>query len=205
MDIENQAGLKGLKYAAAKGLAVVVMEPLLGGRLAKPPQGIRESFGAHASGAERSPADWALQWIWNQPEVAVALSGMSTMEQVKANLESANTARINSLQAEELQFIDQVREKFRERTIIPCTGCGYCLPCPNGVSIPRNFGIYNNGFMYENLKGARTVYARFMGDADRASACVQCRVCEEKCPQRIPISEWMPKVHDVLGNEGLYQ
>lgn len=204
MDIENQAGLKGINYAATKGLVVVVMEPLLGGRLAKPPQTIRESFDAYAraSGIERSPADWALQWIWNQPEVSVVLSGMSTMEQVKANLDSANNAGINSLRAEELRFIDQVREQFRERTVIPCTGCGYCLPCPNSVSISRNFGVYNNGFMYDDLKGARMVYARFMGETDRASACIQCRACEAKCPQRIAISEWMPKVHNVLGNEG---
>lgn len=197
MDIESQAGTEGMRYAYSKGLAVIVMEPLLGGKLANPPQPVREVFEGFKT--KRSPADWALQWIWNHPEVALLLSGMSSMRQVKENIDSANRSGVNSLGAEELRLIEEVRRKYKERTAIPCTGCSYCLPCPNGVNIPRNFSLYNDGFMHEDLPTARAMYVRFLLENERAGACVQCRVCEEKCPQKIPISEWMPKADAVLG------
>jgi uncharacterized protein len=197
MDTENQAGVKGLKYAAGKGLAVVVMEPLLGGKLANPPQAVREVFDGF--GKKRSPADWALEWVWNQPEVSVVLSGMSAMDQVEANLHAADQSRINSLGTEDLQFIERVRRKYEERIAIPCTECSYCMPCPNGVNIPRNFKLYNDGFMHDAVRTSRAMYVRFLGEAQRAGACIQCRICEDKCPQKIPISEWMPKAHGVLG------
>jgi predicted aldo/keto reductase-like oxidoreductase len=197
MDTNNQAGIKGLKYAAAKGLAVVVMEPLLGGRLANPPKMVQEVI--HGFGKKRSPADWALQWIWNQPEVSLVLSGMSAMNQVEENINSADLAAINSLTTEDLQFIEQVRQKYQARAAIPCTGCSYCMPCPNGVEIPQNFRLYNDGFMHEAQKVSQGLYLRFLDEGERASACIQCRICEDKCPQKIAISEWMPKVHTLLG------
>ena len=197
MDTENQAGVKGLKYAASKGLAVVVMEPLLGGKLANPPKAIQEIF--DGSNKKRSPSDWALQWLWNQPEVSVVLSGMSTMGQVEGNINSANISGINTLAKEDLQFVENVRIKYKERTAVPCTGCNYCMPCPNNVDIPKNFKIYNDGFMHDDVKTARGVYLRFLDEANRASSCISCKVCEEKCPQKISISECMPKVHEVLG------
>lgn len=163
---------------------------------------IRETF--EKLGKGRSPVDWALQWVWNQPEVSTVLSGMSTMSQVEENLQSASVSQINSFGADEFQLIDEVREKFQERTLVPCTGCEYCMPCPNGVNIPRNFELYNSGFMYDALQGSRMAYARFMGDAERANACIQCRICEEKCPQKIPIGERMPNIHAVLGGEEPY-
>jgi len=197
MDVENQAGTRGLKYAASKGLAVVVMEPLLGGKLTNPPKPMEEVF--KGFGSKRSPADWGLQWVWNHHEVSVVLSGMSTMGQVEANLKSADSSCIDSLGAEELQFIERVREKYVERTAIPCTGCSYCMPCPNNVDIPKNFKTYNDGFMHDDAATARSAYERFIAEKNRASACIQCRACEEKCPQKISISQWMPKVHYVLG------
>jgi uncharacterized protein len=196
MDTENQAGIKGLHYAAAKGLAIVIMEPLLGGKLANPPKPVREIF--DQSGTKSSPADWALQWVWNQPEVSLLLSGMSSMSQLSENIDSANHSGINSMGREKLQFIEQIRQKYQERTAIPCTGCSYCLPCPNGVNIPRIFGFYNDGFMHEDLRTARALYGRFLPENEQASACSQCKACEEKCPQKIPVSEWMPKAHAVL-------
>jgi uncharacterized protein len=196
MDIENQAGTQGLKYAASKGLAVVIMEPLLGGRLVDPPGSIQELWDAAAK--KRAPADWALQWLWNQPEVSVVLSGMSTMEQVEQNVASAGVSAPDTLTADELALIAQVRERYQELCPIPCTKCGYCMPCPNGVDIPRNFEIYNQGPMYEKPDHARVSYG-FVPEDERASACIQCRECEEQCPQSIPISEWMPIVHEVLG------
>jgi predicted aldo/keto reductase-like oxidoreductase len=197
MDTENQAGVKGLKLAAARGLAVVIMEPLLGGRLANPPPAIRQIF--ECSGAKRSPTDWALQWLWDQPEVAVVLSGMGSQEQLQANLQSASRARVHSFQAADHQFIAELRQQYRQRAAIPCTKCGYCMPCPNGVDIPANFAIYNDAFLHEDIPGARFLYQIFVAELARAAVCVACHECEDRCPQKIPISEWMPKVHSLLG------
>ena len=196
MDTETQAGVRGLKLAASKGLAVVVMEPLLGGRLAEPPQDIRglmENFPVR-----RSPAEWALQWLWDQPEVSLILSGMSTMAQVDENLQSADRARVHSFTAAEQALIAAVREKYRARTAIPCTRCGYCMPCPNGVNIPGNFEYFNYAHLFENLPDAHFKYVTFLAEAERSSACIACGVCEEKCPQKIEISQWMPKVTALL-------
>jgi predicted aldo/keto reductase-like oxidoreductase len=201
MDIENQAGTKGLQYAASKGLAVVVMEPILGGRLVNPPEPIEALW--DSATVRRAPADWALQWLWNQPEVSVVLSGMSTMDHVRENVASTDASGINTLTAEELALIGQVRDKYRELCPIPCTQCEYCMPCPNGVNIPRNFEIYNEGVMYDKPDHARRAYG-WMSEDERASACIQCGECEEKCPQSIPISEWMPSVHEVLGEGKSY-
>lgn len=203
MDIENQAGTAGLQYADKKGLAVVIMEPLLGGKLVKPPQDITALL--QIADPTRSPVDWALQWLWNQAEVSVVLSGMSTMEQVQQNLAAADKSGIDSFSEEELQLMAEVRQRFLAKTAIPCTGCAYCLPCPNNIEIPRNFKTYNEGFMYDDLAGARGAYLRFFTETARAANCVQCRVCEEKCPQGIAISEWMPKVHGVLGEDKDYE
>jgi len=138
MDIEKQAGIKGLKYAASKGLAVVIMEPLFGGRLVNPPEPIQAIFDSATK--IRTPADWALQWLWDQPEVSVTLSGMSAMVQVEENVASADASGPGTLTEEELALIEQVREKYRQFCPIPCTQCRYCMPCPNGVNIPRNLG-----------------------------------------------------------------
>jgi predicted aldo/keto reductase-like oxidoreductase len=199
MDVENQAGVRGLKLAAARGLAVVVMEPLLGGRLANPPAPMREVF--EQSGTRFSPAELALRWLWDQPEVSTVLSGMSTMEQVKANIASACASGVHSFGSEDFAAVDLVRTRYRERTVIPCTRCGYCMPCPNGVDIPRNFEIYNEASMHEDFPSARFVYKTFTPEPERASGCVACRVCEELCPQKIDISQWMPKVADALGEQ----
>jgi predicted aldo/keto reductase-like oxidoreductase len=196
MDIENQAGTRGLKLAASKGLAVVVMEPLLGGRLATPPKDIRTAMEALV--ARRSPAEWALQWIWDQPEVSVVLSGMSTMSQVEENLRSASAARIGSFSLEEQALIARAREMYLARTVIPCTKCGYCMPCPAGVNIPGAFELYNYAHLYDDLGDAKFRYQIFLPEAQKAGNCVACGACEEACPQSIPVSEWMPKVTELL-------
>jgi len=197
MDTENQAGTKGLKLAAAHGLAVVIMEPLLGGRLARPPSSIGQVI--ERSSVKRSPVDWGLQWLWDQPDVSVVLSGMSNMDQVKANLDSASHARSHSFQSADLKVIAELQQKYRERAAIPCTKCNYCMPCPNGVDIPTSFEIYNEAFLHEDLPDARFRYQIFVPEEARAGVCVACHDCEDKCPQKIPISEWMPKVHELLG------
>jgi hypothetical protein len=197
MDTKNQAGTKGLKYAASKGLAVVVMEPLLGGRLANPPEPIQKIL--EKGGKRRSPVDLALQWVWNQPEVSVLLSGMSTMSQLDDNISSANRSGPGKMNRKDLELIEKIRKRYAQMIPISCTKCGYCMPCPNGVNIPRNLEVYNNGCIHEDLHTARNTYQRFINEKERASACIQCGTCEEKCPQKIPISEWMPKVHASLG------
>jgi predicted aldo/keto reductase-like oxidoreductase len=196
MDTENQAGTQGLKYAAAKGLAVVVMEPLLGGRLAAPPKAAADVF--RASNIDRTPAEWALQWVWDQAEVSTALSGMKAMTEVEENLRAADRSGIGSLDAGGQALIERARKILRERAAIPCTQCGYCRPCPSGVNIPRNFELYNDCIIYDDPAIPRAIYARFMPEGERAGVCTGCRECEEKCPQRIAISEFMPEVHAVL-------
>ena len=202
MDIENQAGTKGLRYAASKGLAVVIMEPLLGGRLVNPPDQVQAIWDTAAK--RRSTVDWPLQWLWNQPEVSVVLSGMSTMGQVKENVASADMSGFGTLTEEELPLYDQVRAEYETLCPIPCTQCEYCMPCPNGVNIARNFWFYNVGATYNDPRAVRGRYRNFLPEEARASACSQCRECEEKCPQGILVSEWMPIVHQVLGEEQSY-
>ena len=143
----------------------------------------------------------ALQYIfdlWDQPEVSVVLSGMSTMQHVIENVASAGVSAISSLTEDELLLVDEIREKYRELSPIPCTKCDYCMPCPNGVNIPRNFEIYNEGFMYDKIDSARQAYNNWFAEDQRANNCIECLECEEKCPQKILISEWLPKVHQAL-------
>jgi predicted aldo/keto reductase-like oxidoreductase len=196
MDIENQAGMRGLHFAAEHGLAVVVMEPLLGGRLVDPPAAVRAPMDRFP--LARTPAEWALQWVWDQPQVSVVLSGMSTMEQVEENLRAASRSRVGSFTPAEQEVIGAVREGYRARTAIPCTKCSYCMPCPNGVNIPENFDIFNYAHLYDGLEDARMRYQRFLPEPEHSSHCVACQDCEPKCPQKIEISEWMPKVTQLL-------
>ena len=200
MDIEYQAGTKGLHYAAEKGLAVVVMEPLRGGQLTKSvPPSVQEIW--EGAPVQRTPAEHALQWVWNQPEVSVVLSGMSTFEQVQQNVESAGRSGAGVLTAEELALYDRAREAYEALCPIPCTDCKYCLPCPSGVNIPRVFDIYNGAMIYDSLERARFVYNNFVNEDERANFCIECGECLEKCPQQIEIPDWLAKAHEVLCQE----
>ncbi|MCJ7623554.1 MAG: aldo/keto reductase [Anaerolineaceae bacterium] len=203
MDIERQAGTEGLKYAASKGLAVVIMEPLLGGRLVEPPDPIKELW--DSTPTKRSPVDWALQWLWNLPEVSVVLSGMSTLQHVQENVISANSSGIGTITDEEQAIIDRVREKYQELSPINCTRCEYCLPCSEGLDIPQILSMFNSGKMYDKLEMARNMYERFVPEDKRAAFCIACQECEERCPQEIPISEWMVKVDKVLAQGMSYE
>jgi hypothetical protein len=196
LDTENQAGAKGLALAAAQGLAVVVMEPLLGGRLGNPPASIRQLLARQP--VIRTAVDWALQWLWNQPEVTVVLSGMSNFDQVTANVAAAGRARSQSFDARDFHVIAELQRIYRERAVIPCTKCGYCMPCPNGVNIPGDFEIYNDAFLHEDVPGARFKYQIFVSPAAHADKCITCHTCEDQCPQQIPISDWLPKVQALL-------
>ncbi len=197
MDTENQAGTRGLKLAAGKGLAVVVMEPLMGGRLANPPKDVRAAMERFP--VRRSPVEWALEWLWDQPEVSVVLSGMGSMTQVEENLRSADRSHVGSFSAAEQALIAEVREKYRTRMAIPCTKCNYCMPCPNGVWIPANFEFFNYAHLYDDVEGARFRYKIYLTEEQRSSACIDCGTCADLCPQQIEIAEWMPRVSALLG------
>jgi predicted aldo/keto reductase-like oxidoreductase len=196
MDVEYQAGTRGLKYAADRGLAVVVMEPLRGGRLTKsvPPsvQAIWDS-----ARIQRPPAQWALEWVWNQPEVVVVLSGMSTMEQVEQNVAWAAQSRPGMLTDDDLQVIARVRDAYESLCPVPCTDCKYCLPCPSGVNIPRILEIYNDLIIYADLERSQRVYS-WLSEDERANLCIECGECLDKCPQQIEIPAWLAKAHEAL-------
>lgn len=193
MDIEYQAGTKGLQYAAHKGLAVVIMEPLRGGQLTnKISKSVTELW--ENATVSRTPADWALQWIWNHSEVSVILSGMSTMQHVIENLDNAERSGAGMLSEEELILIDKVREEYRRLVPVPCTNCKYCMPCPNGVEIAAILEYYNDAIIYDNPGAPRFLYRNLSKDK-QANNCVECFECEEKCPQGISISEHLKEAH----------
>ncbi len=197
VDADFQAGREGLRYAAARGLAVIVMEPLRGGSLARPaPRQVAKLW--DSAPTKRSQADWALQWVWSDPAVSLALSGMSTMEQVEENLASADRSGIGSLREADLRLVERVRDAYRTLAPIPCTNCRYCQPCPQGVDIPHVFALYNDATAYDDLPRSRVGYARFMKPEHRADRCVACGACESACPQGIEIIAWLRKAHAVL-------
>ena len=137
--------------------------------------------------------DWALQWVWNQPEISIVLSGMSTMTQVEENLASAGCSGPITLSAAEVRLVESVAAAYEGIQPIPCTRCNYCMPCPNGVNIPHNLWLYNTAVMYNQMAQSRRGYANTKAE-NRASACTDCDQCEPKCPQKIAISDWMPCV-----------
>jgi len=197
VDTHYQAGTAGLRYASKKGLGVIVMEPLRGGDLAgRVAPSIKALW--DSSPIRRTPAEWALRWLWHQPEVSMVLSGMSTMQQVKDNVRYASRSRVGALSEDELALVAQVQRAYRKLHGIPCTGCEYCMPCPSGVAIPRNFSLYNDRCMFPGSDQTRLVYMTWMDAANRASACKQCGKCVSKCPQQLAIPELLKKVHSAL-------
>lgn len=200
MDEDYQAGIEGMKYAAERDLAIIIMEPLKGGKLAKEPnEEIKEIW--NRAETKRTPADWALRWVWNHPEVTLLLSGMSTMEQVKENIETAEDALPNSLSNKEIDLIDEVKEIYKSKTKVDCTACGYCVPCPKDIPIPNIFGTYNNVYMYDLEEEAKKTYARMTKVEKHAGKCVECGKCESQCPQNLPIIKHLKEVHEVLGDK----
>ncbi|MCJ7604920.1 MAG: aldo/keto reductase [Dehalococcoidales bacterium] len=203
MDFKEQAGHKGVKYAAGKGIPIVVMEPLRGGLLAKePPKPVKEMWAA--ADRQQKPVEWAFQWVWSQPEVPMALSGMSTYEQVEENLEIAAKAKLHSMTADELKLIDKVRETYRSLRPVKCTNCKYCVPCPSGVDIPAVFQIYDDSIMYDDPGIGKFRYNGPFGinQDNRADKCTECGECLEKCPMSIQIPDWLKKAHEAMYQEG---
>jgi predicted aldo/keto reductase-like oxidoreductase len=202
IDENNQATKSGLLLAASLGIPVIVMEPLRGGKLVNHlPEHVKKVFSS--CNADRSPAEWAMRWVWNHPEVNVVLSGMSDEIQLADNIRVAGDAKPNSLSAEELDVFDQVKAELQEKTKIPCTGCGYCMPCPAGVNIPGCFSAYNDKYLMED-KSARMRYWQSMGIISvkpaNASQCKDCGKCESHCPQNIAIRKELKTVsHEYEG------
>jgi predicted aldo/keto reductase-like oxidoreductase len=195
MDEDYQAGRRGVEYAAGKGLPIVVMEPIRGGQLARPRGPVAEVW--ENAPRKRSPAAWALLWVWNQPEISVVLSGMSTMEQVVENVALADSARPGVLGPEDLALIDRAREAYKGLVPIPCTNCRYCMPCSGGVEIPDIFEMYNDAMIYED-PGAPRWHYRQLKEEQRADQCTKCGECADVCPQEIDIPDWLEKVHPFL-------
>lgn len=194
LDEHNQAGTIGLKYAASKGLAVIVMEPLRGGKLTgKQPKEIQELW--NKTSIKRSPAEWALRWVWNHPEVTSVLSGMNNDKHIYENIATASNAQPLSLSKEEEKILEDIRDTYQKIMKVPCSGCNYCMPCPVGVNIPICFELYNDKHLFNTLI-ARGEYAMRMGvlHSSRASLCVGCGKCEKACPQHIEIRKELMKV-----------
>ncbi len=220
LDIKYQAGTKGVQYAGSKGIALIIMEPIRGGKLAIPDQvlerkpEIKEVL--DKSEIKRSMPDWALQFVWNHPEVSVVLSGMSTMQQVVENVESAKNSGINTLTEKELITISQLREAYTNYVIVPCTSCGYCLPCPNGVNIPNVLRLVNDLYYWGDRGKPRIAFfygrmAKTNEDLEKrkaegeevegaAALCIECGECLEKCPQQIDIPSYMEKANKIFEN-----
>ncbi|HHU71644.1 MAG TPA: aldo/keto reductase [Clostridiales bacterium] len=189
IDVDHQATVEGLEYAASKDIPVIIMEPLLGGKLANPPKNV-----ADALDPSKSPVEWALNFIWDRPEVALLLSGMSTPEQVKENLIYADRASIGMLSDKDKEMFKNAKVIYDTMALVSCTKCRYCMPCPNGLQIPEIFEAYNQTASV-GMDEAKELYSSL--DLN-ASNCIACRICEEECPQHIVISEVMTDVDEVF-------
>ena len=199
MDEHSQAGRKGLLHANAKGIPVIIMEPLRGGRLVNNlPAEVHKIFADHPT--QRTPAQWAFRWLWNQPEVTVVLSGMNSMEMVNDNMQTASTVSVGELGAGEEAMLHSVVDAINSKMKVGCTGCGYCQGCPKGVDIPGTFAAYNRRYS-DNKFTALKEYAMCTAlrtNATTASNCIGCGKCEKHCPQGIPIREKLKEAEKEL-------
>lgn len=188
LDEHSQAGRAGLEAAAAKGLPVIIMEPLRGGKLVNllPPEAKR-LFAESPRGW--TPAEWALRWLWDQPAVTCVLSGMNDLEMIEENCRIASEVQPGALTQEDFALLERVKTAIQQRVKAPCTGCGYCMPCPKGVDIPGAFRCYNEMFT-EHKRTGRREYWQVVGlrkEPAFATQCVDCGKCESHCPQHLPI------------------
>jgi predicted aldo/keto reductase-like oxidoreductase len=212
MDTKFQAKTEGLEYAHSKGIAVVVMEPLKGGKLVNPPAEAIEII--RSAKSKKSPVEWALQFLWNRPEVSVVISGMGSMQMVDQNSEIADRSGINTLNKDDEEIISRLAKAYHDKILVPCTACDYCMPCPSGVNIPQNFAILNDAYIdsskfrswltrrgYKSLVGSKEKLDKDNPNGN-ASMCTECNKCLEKCPQKIAIPDELKKVHSILGKRG---
>lgn len=199
VDEHTQAGLKGLRHAAEKGIPVVIMEPLRGGKLVNLlPEKAKKEIAASPKGYTN--AELGLRWLWNQPEVTCVLSGMNSPEMVAENCRIASDAEAGSFDEDDFALIERVKEAIRETERVGCTGCRYCMPCPKGVDIPALFRSYNMTSL-ESKSQARFEYAQTVGlksEPAFATQCIECGKCEQHCPQNIPIRQMIKEADRVV-------
>ena len=199
LDEVAQAGKAGLQAAAAKGIPVMIMEPLRGGKLVNMlPEAAKKAM--KESGRDWSPAEWGLRWLYNQPEVTVVLSGMNSLEMVENNCRTASEAQAGSLTAADFETLEKVKRAIRDKEKVGCTGCRYCMPCPSGVDIPGTFRCYNTMFTESKSEG-RSQFIQTVGltrEPAFASQCIRCGKCEQHCPQGIPIREKLQEADRAL-------
>lgn len=196
MDRDYQAGLEGLKYANDRDISVVIMEPIKGGKLARSSEEVQKIW--NLEDKNRSASEWALRWLYNLPEVGVVLSGMSTMDHVVENVKTASEAGVGSLNKKELDLIDQVTELYNKNVRVGCTSCEYCLPCPQDVSIPDIFELYNNIYVYGTEEESKKSYERMIELEKDVSKCIECGACESNCPQHLEIINFLKDAEKVL-------
>ncbi|SHJ47230.1 aldo/keto reductase [Parasporobacterium paucivorans] len=201
MDEHSQAGRKGMMAAAEKRIPVIIMEPLRGGVLANNLPKKAEELIAQAP-VKRSPAEWALRWLWDQKEVTVVLSGMNSMAMIEENIKTASEVKAGELTDDERKMINQVKEAINENIKVACTGCSYCMPCPFGVDIPGSFRCYNVSYTDGYFKGLKEYFmcTTMRNKQSTASLCTECGACEKHCPQSIPIRKELKKVKSRFEN-----
>jgi predicted aldo/keto reductase-like oxidoreductase len=198
VDETTQAGVEGLKYAASKGIPVVIMEPLRGGKLVNLPGDAMDKL--EKSGRGWSSAELGLRWLWNQPEVTVVLSGMNTIEMIEENCRIASDVKGNEFTEDDHKLVAEIKQILLDKTKVGCTGCRYCMPCPKGVDIPAIFACYNNMFS-DGKTEARFEFARLVGvrkEPAFASQCIECGACEKHCPQHIEIRKKLKEADKAL-------
>lgn len=199
MDEHSQAGREGLQYAHGKGLPVIIMEPLRGGKLVNLlPEEAKEVFRGHS--VQHTPVQWAFRWLWNQPEVTCVLSGMNDISMVEDNMRTASSAHVGEMDASDEAMLKRVVQAINAKMKVGCTGCRYCMPCPQNVDIPGTFSAYNRRYS-EGKKSALFEYVMctaFRGTSSAASNCIGCGKCETHCPQHIPIREELKNASRVL-------
>ncbi len=197
MDVKHNPGTNGVRYAAQNGLAVVVVEPLKSGRLVKePPEEVRQIW--EQSPRQWSRAEWALRFVWNEPAVSVVVSDMSSMEQLTENLAVADTAEAGGLTISEEVAISKVADEYRKRQRVPCPSCRPCMPCPEGIDVPRFFEIYNDALIYDDADTARLLCE---WERIHPGDCTECGICERRCTKRLHMIEWIKEGREYLGVE----
>ena len=196
VDRNYQAGEEGLKYANDKGISVVIMEPIKGGKLVNPSDEIKEIW--NLNDIKRTPAEWALRWVLNHKEVSLLLSGMNNLEEVKENIKTVSNAKENHLTKKEIELIDKVTTIYQEKVKVGCTSCEYCLPCPEAVSIPNIFQVYNDLYVFGTEENSKERYKSYVDREIDPSKCIECGKCETMCPQHINIIESLKEAKEVL-------
>jgi hypothetical protein len=197
LDINYQAGIKGINLANEKEIAVVIMEPLKGGKLVNPPLTIKSIWNEAEN--KRTPVQWAFDYLWNKPQVNVVLSGMNNLSQLEENIEYANKSKINNLAENDNKLIEKVRLEFQKISTIPCTKCNYCSICPQKINIPKAFEIYNDFLIY-NQKDQLNQNIKELRSKNEFEKCLECKKCEGVCPQKIKITDELKNILTILSD-----